>query len=122
MEGRGKFFYSSEGAIWSRIVCINGLGPVERLTTIQIAFMALASGEDTRIKNGNGPVDRSKYHDFSEDEMQTGMSVAEYARQKKFVQNDISGILNKKRAEQKELRARIESQFKVVAAEEARRG
>jgi hypothetical protein len=119
LERCGSFFYSPEGAIWSRIVCTIDLAPIDRLTTAQIIFLGLATAEDARIKSGGGTVDRDQ---VGAGENMAGMSVADYAKMKRALEpgGEIRTTMERLKREQAPLRKHIEEQAKKVIEREMR--
>lgn len=110
MVGRGGFFLSEEGAIWSRIACTgSGLGPVELLTPVQLMFLALASMEDAQIKGGGGLVERSEISSTDD-----AMSVQDYFRLKR--EHEI--LAQQIREKQAPLRELLESRVRQMVLEE----
>ena len=118
LEGYRGFFLSSEGAIWSRIVCLGqGFGPIHEQTTAQIIFLGMAGMEEAQLKSGNGLVDRSQ----PEEEMR-GMSVAEYAKMRQANQpgNEVYGARKALKERQKPLGALLEGRIKKLALDDMR--
>jgi len=76
--------------------------------------------EDAQLKSGNGPVDRSKPEEA--ENMEKGMSVAEYAKMRQANQpgNEIYEIQKSLKEKQKPLRVLLEGRIKKLVLEDMR--
>jgi len=95
-------------------VSLSSFGEVADLTSAQIMFLAFAGMEDARIKAGGGPVERSNKGGQGDQ-----LTVSEYAKMRRG-RSEMKEYVKKKRADQKEFRAWLNSQVKAELVKEMR--